>query len=681
MATSMIRPHPPPNPPPQRPSFLSRHTSDSLFDQHSPSPSPSHTLSSAAATLRNAHTPLDSTGQHQSAYSQMPLRYAHPLQRNHSYPPQDTSKEDSRTEHMLRRKTPNGILNAAYDGTSVEQTERPHAMKHILLPVTEQFPSGLGPAHQAITRDIPLRPPMQSFDSFVATQMNNQNGQWRSEMQFAPDPSTTWNFPQPQLPQIDSMLNQMPAHAPHLQYMQTGHHPFAFMPPTFQPSFGPTASNDTGPYGPYWPNGTFVPYRPAALRDMRYYPQTSAWAGQPIPVDGGLQNPAWYSVGQQRADIGSMGGVGHMGNMGSMGSMGSLANMGNIGHRPFPTQQPLSPSMHDSPIPQQSAFLSSGPLYPDFQTRKNNHLFVGDGPGSYTGNSPALRMPPVPSIDSQTRYDSASNSGQSTPTPRNYNSTSSPISEFGPGSSNAVLREKVFSWAHTIYIDLLKYLHGVRRRAQQNRHGGTTTSTGPNIYPRPPRQPSCDFSAHSSTHRSRSNTGSHRVPPNTDQQLVRQGSSGEASGQQEVISRAQNTTSWLPPGQSMGPSRNHHSQWHSQAQGYSASSSPQHYNNAHNQSRTLRRTSGNLHTTHPSGMRPEISHVTNATFALDSLAAICRNTGWKWVDGMLLGGCLAYALGDYQKAADWYSKILAIDSRYVRSSFLLSTIPLHRNLR
>jgi hypothetical protein len=37
--------------------------------------------------------------------------------------------------------------------------------------------------------------------------------------------------------------------------------------PPYQPSPGPTASNDGGFYGPYWPDGRFVPYRPAAVRD------------------------------------------------------------------------------------------------------------------------------------------------------------------------------------------------------------------------------------------------------------------------------------------------------------------------------------------------------------------------------------------------------------------------------
>src|SRR5262249_18005808 len=84
--------------------------------------------------------------------SPMPLlqqQYAYPLvQRTHSHTLSDDSGEEGRdggqqSEHMLRRKTPNGILNAAYDGTSVEQAERPHAMKHILLPVTQQFASPL----------------------------------------------------------------------------------------------------------------------------------------------------------------------------------------------------------------------------------------------------------------------------------------------------------------------------------------------------------------------------------------------------------------------------------------------------------------------------------------------------------------------------------------------------------
>jgi hypothetical protein len=47
--------------------------------------------------------------------------------------------------------------------------------------------------------------------------------------------------------------------------------------------------------------------------------------------------------------------------------------------------------------------------------------------------------------------------------------------------------------------------------------------------------------------------------------------------------------------------------------------------------------------------------------ALEMLTTLCDQSGWCWIDGMLLGGCLAYGLEDYHKALDWYSKIIALD--------------------
>ncbi|KAF2430057.1 hypothetical protein EJ08DRAFT_697847 [Tothia fuscella] len=676
MATSMIRPHLPSNPPPPvRPPYLSRHPSDSLYDYVSPSSSLAH--SPAPNSPYDGHCTPNQNSRHQVGHSQMPLRYAHPLQRNNSYPSHTDSKDSG--EHMLRRKTPNGILNAAYDGNSVEQNERPHALKHIVLPLTDQFSAGRA-GHQ---RDMAaFRPPMQHLDSFS----HHMNNQWANELQFGTDPSNgTWNINPPHLPQIDSMLNQMPSHTPHLQYMHNGYHPYAFMPPTFQSSFGPTASNDTGPYGPYWPNGTFVPYRPAALRDMRYYPHSSTWTGHPIPNDGSFQNGNWYPMNQQRADIGSMGGMsglGSMGNMTSMGNLGSLANLGNMGNRSYPTQQALSAAMQDSLNSQQSfpGFYSAGPLYPEHQTRTNNLSSMGDGPAAYPTNT-ALRMPAVQPLEPQPRYDSGPSSGQTTPTPHNYQNVQSSLGEFGAGSSNAIQREKVFSWAHTIYIDLLKYLHGVRRRAHHDRRNGThnTSPPGPNIYPRPPRQPSADFSAHTNTHRSKSHPENQRPVLNLQQHSSSHNSesSTRSGSQQDLAPRVQSSSPWLPSGQPPNSTRHHTPQW--QTPQYASSPLSQQHSSSHSHPRTLRRTSGSLHTNHHSGMRPDISHVANATSALDTLADICGHAGWKWVDGMLLGGCLAYALGNYARATDWYSKILAIDSSHVEAMSNLAATMLATN--
>jgi hypothetical protein len=46
---------------------------------------------------------------------------------------------------------------------------------------------------------------------------------------------------------------------------------------------------------------------------------------------------------------------------------------------------------------------------------------------------------------------------------------------------------------------------------------------------------------------------------------------------------------------------------------------------------------------------------------LEAITKHCEESKWSWIDGILLGGCLAYALGDYQKAQEWYKHILTLD--------------------
>lgn len=74
--------------------------------------------------------------------------------------------------------------------------------------------------------------------------------------------------------------------------------------------------------------------------------------------------------------------------------------------------------------------------------------------------------------------------------------------------------------------------------------------------------------------------------------------------------------------------------------------------------RTMRRSSGGI-------VYGEASVIENATYALDILSSLCLESGWEWIDGMLVGGCLAYGLGDYDKALRWYTRILNKDASYV----------------
>jgi tetratricopeptide (TPR) repeat protein len=90
--------------------------------------------------------------------------------------------------------------------------------------------------------------------------------------------------------------------------------------------------------------------------------------------------------------------------------------------------------------------------------------------------------------------------------------------------------------------------------------------------------------------------------------------------------------------------------------------------------RTLRRTSGSVANVHQ-GLRMDIPPSMTAASALEAITKHCEESKWKWIDGMLLGGCLAYALGDYQKAQNWYKHILTLDTDHVEAiSNLAATV-------
>ncbi len=52
---------------------------------------------------------------------------------------------------------------------------------------------------------------------------------------------------------------------------------------------------------------------------------------------------------------------------------------------------------------------------------------------------------------------------------------------------------------------------------------------------------------------------------------------------------------------------------------------------------------------------------TIAASALEMITRLVAESGFGWIDGMLLGGCLAYGLGRFDDALRWYSRILDVD--------------------
>lgn len=57
------------------------------------------------------------------------------------------------------------------------------------------------------------------------------------------------------------------------------------------------------------------------------------------------------------------------------------------------------------------------------------------------------------------------------------------------------------------------------------------------------------------------------------------------------------------------------------------------------------------------------SQIMNAKTSLAILSSLCEQSGWKWIDGVLLGGCLQYGLERYEEALEWFSKITSLDPR------------------
>lgn len=67
----------------------------------------------------------------------------------------------------------------------------------------------------------------------------------------------------------------------------------------------------------------------------------------------------------------------------------------------------------------------------------------------------------------------------------------------------------------------------------------------------------------------------------------------------------------------------------------------------------------------PSGWdQKQESLASAARVPLETLSHLCEQNNWKWMDGMLLGGCLCYSVEDYDGALEWFFRLLALDPRY-----------------
>lgn len=547
------------------------------------------------------------------------VQFPHPVQRLSAHDALDPSSgTENPGEHALRRKTPNGTLAAGYDGTPGDTTIQPPATKHILVSPLESSQS-LAP-QTGVPLDSWMQPTVDhasaakpmNFPPVFKGDANRATGIFPTDAVPDPNSTTGWvrslNYP----PGIDSNLSlPLPLQQPQQRYfMPNGAYVPTVLPAALQPCIGPTASAGTGPYGPYWPDGAYIPYRPAAMRDSRF--------NRPF----GQQGPPLYNIGQP-----------------------------SFGRPSLPTGGP----------PSDPAFLWN--QVPAAVVDNHDHLLKENFPPRHSGQRPMLDPPQhqhtLPYHTRHAKAPSASYSSRQlgneplawSGTPGGSSFPAAPTSR----TENAEFKEKVLSWAHGVYVDLLATIHQARRNsvaAGATVDGPNSRFLKPSIYPKPPRQPGLDFSSQNHT----AEALRHNSYPSTqfDQQMAKAG--GIPS-----LGRPAPPLVHSTPGFSVN--RHHERPLLNQFQQQHRASDT----SVVERLRGTGRFSGPPSMTRFSNLANESSTMANAASALEMLSHLCMESSWEWIDGMLLGGCLAYGLGDYHKAMRWYSRIIARDETHVEA--------------
>ena len=503
-------------------------------------------------------------------------------------------------EHMLRCKTPNGTLAAGYDGSPVEWNTRPHASKHLLIhasnPLTKVSYDTLCMRSQAEAQ------PNHTHHGPILRAGIHQNAgpidSLNSDLGGGPNYMSAAGF--------DSVLNQSSLHNQH--YRLAGDHqvPIALQP-MWPPCLGPTTVQNAGHFGPYWPDGAYEPYRPAACRDPRYLScdveRTGDLPSQFSLIDFNYQNLQDYDDAQ-KAGLKQISTETHCSGRSTGTTPPPKAFPGSIaghvvaydGHRNCFNQRYGAPLVYRSKEHPWKDLHRSPNLDRAYRNlRVSNH---------------------EPSRDDQ---------GRASKDVRGH----------------AQFKERVLLWAHRIYGNLLACIEQARRNAPNEQPTGHQHS---GYYPQPPRRPYpswsnghlCDASSATNS------TPLHKSPNGLDfpQHLP---NSVQAPSLRNDVASVFRATNDLPVFVSAKETRMGRARADTIA--CQASYIPSHF--AQKQ----------YPNTPPAA----------AIHAIEILSRLCEESNWLWTDGMLLNGCLAYGLADYDTALKWYLKVLQCDPNNVEA--------------
>ncbi|KAI0969844.1 glycosyl transferase family 41-domain-containing protein [Xylaria arbuscula] len=191
-------------------------------------------------------------------------------------------------------------------------------------------------------------------------------------------------------------------------------------------------------------------------------------------------------------------------------------------------------------------------------------------------------------------------------------------------------REKVLAHAHRSYLELLAYMHQTKKSS--SRSAGPRSSSRMIIFPKLPKSSSYSNSVFASQH----------SQSDLDYPGIR---AGNLSTGPETELQAASHVQLL---------NNHHLRGiKTQNPAYSQSFG----NNG------LRTSDFN----YSARDRATVTPLASVKAAIEMLTNLCEQSDWKWIDGMLLGGCLHYGLERYEQALEWFQRIISLDNSHVEA--------------
>jgi hypothetical protein len=204
-------------------------------------------------------------------------------------------------------------------------------------------------------------------------------------------------------------------------------------------------------------------------------------------------------------------------------------------------------------------------------------------------------------------------------------------------------KEKALRGAHEAYVDLLAFIDSMRRGQPGRANSDEGAQFSPRLMAFPKAPNPHPFNAGSPA----GNSGAEPVGsgygqgPSGHYDVEDGGSSLTATPGADYSTLGSATSRGSPPGQAF------FGDVHPPVYPEMPHSTPLTFPNYGNETTVTRRT-------HP---------VTKATFSLDVMTSLCEQDGYRWAAGMLIVGCLHYALGNYLMASDSFMKVINADPR------------------